>query len=407
MIEKIRYRFVYNRKNKLNNQGTALVQIEAYLNRRKIYISTNLYLRPAEWDKRKSQVVDHPHSDSLNAMLYEKILELQAIEIGYWKRGISPSLLDLKNAVKHHVSADITFLTFARNNVEHSDRKEGTKQNMYATIHRIKDFRGDVEIRDVNYKYLTEFESYLRSIGLKVNSVGKHLRNVRTLINEAINQGYMSLNDYPFRKFRIQKEKPEHRVLTQSELSKMEKTVLKGKMKQRVLDSFLFCCYSGLRFSDYKQLTSDNIFSKNGKIWLSFQSQKTSIKQKIPIYLLFDGKAINLIGEYESIEHMNKIGCNADVNRILKEITAKAGIKKRVTFHTARHTFATLLLSQSIPITTIQKLLWHTSVKTTQIYSEVIDDTLISDLKKASKNNKSRFQVESDMFYPKSTDVKM
>ena len=387
MIEKIRYRLVYNRKKQLNKQGAALVQIEAYLNGRKIYLTTNVYLHPEEWDHDTSQVVDHPQANDLNAMLYEKILELQQAEIAYWRKGVSPSLLDLKNAVKHHVTADITFLNFARNSVEQSNRREGTKQNIYATMHRMKNFRGDVEIRDVNYKYLTDFEAYLRSLGLKVNSVGKHLRNVRTLINEAINQGYMNLNDYPFRKFKIQKEKPEHRVLTQKELSKLESVALKGKMRQRVLDSFLFCCYSGIRFSDYKLLTDDNILSLKGNKWLSLRTQKTNIKQKIPIYLLFEGKALNLIGKYDSLEAMNKIGCNADVNRILKDITCRAGIAKRVTFHTARHTFATLLLGQSVPITTIQRLLGHTSVKTTQIYSEVLDDTLVSDLKKSIKKS--------------------
>ena len=403
MIEKIKYRLVYNRKNRLNKQGTALVQIEAYLNKRKIYTSTNLYIRPSEWNNSTSQVVNHPQSNMLNAMLYEKILELQAIEIGYWKRGISPSLLDLKNAVNNNVSADETFISFARKSVEQSHRQEGTKQNMYATLHRMKDFRGDLEIRDVNYKYLIEFESYLHSIGLKVNSVGKHLRNVRTLINEAINQGYLSLNDYPFRKFRIQKEKPEHRVLTGKELSKLETTILKSKTKQRVLDSFLFCCYCGLRFSDYKQLTEENIISEKGHKWLSLRTQKTGVKQKIPIYLPSDGKAVSLAEKYGSIQAMNRIGCNADVNRILKEITSKVGIKKRVTFHTARHTFATMLLGRSVPITTIQRLLGHTSVKTTQIYSEVLDDTLLSDLKKSVKKKESRKRVETIAIYPSST----
>lgn len=400
MIEKIRYRLVYNRKNQLNRQGTALVQIEALLNRRKLYISTNLYLRPGQWDQNTSQVINHPQSYDLNAMLYDKILELQAAEISYWRQGVSPSLLDIKSAAKQNITADVTFMQFARRSVEQSSRRTGTKQNMMATLNRMKEFRGDVEIRDVDYRYLTDFEAYLRGLGLMVNSVGKHLRNVRTLINEAINQGYMSLNDYPFRKFKIQKEKPEHRVLTQKELSKLESTTLKGKMKQRVLDSFLFCCYSGLRFSDYKQLTDDNILSLKGSKWLSLRTQKTNVKQKIPIYLLFDGKALGLIQKYESIQHMNKIGCNADVNRILKDITDKAGIKKRVTFHTARHTFATLLLGQSIPITTIQRLLGHTSVKTTQIYSEVLDDTLISDLKKAVKKRESRKSVETHVIYP-------
>ena len=387
MIEKIRYRLVYNRKKQLNKQGAALVQIEAYLNGRKIYLTTNVYLHPEEWDHDTSQVVQHPHANDLNAMLYEKILELQQAEIAYWRKGVSPSLLDLKNAVKHHVTADITFLNFARQSVQMSDRREGTKQNIYATLRRMKDWRGDVEFRDLDYRYLTGFEAYLRSLGLMTNSVGKHLRNVRTLINEAINQGYMSLADYPFRQFRIRKEKPEHRVLTVPELQKLERLQLNRKSRQRVLDSFLFCCYTGLRFSDYTQLTDDSLVLQRGKAWLVLTSQKTGARQKLPVYLLFDGKALDLVEKYETLPKMNRIGCNADVNRTLKEIVTQAGITKRVTFHTARHTFATQLLGQSVPITTIQRLLGHTSVKTTQIYSEVLDDTLVSDLKKSIKKS--------------------
>ena len=400
MIEKIRYRLVYNRKNQLNNQGTALVQIEAYLNRRKIYISTGLYLRPQEWDRGSAQVVDHPQANDLNAMLYEKILELQQVEISYWRKGVSPSLLDMKNAVKRHISADMTFLNFARQSVAQSDRREGTKQNIYATLRRMKEWRGDVEFRDLDYKYLTGFDAHLRGLGLMTNSVGKHLRNVRTLINEAINQGYMSLSDYPFRQFRIRKEKPEHRVLTVAELHKLERVELKRKNRQRVLDSFLFCCYTGLRFSDYTQLTDESLVCQRGKQWLVLRSQKTGVGQRLPVYLLFGGKAMQLISKYGSVSKMNHIGCNADVNRTLKEVVSSAGISKRVTFHTARHTFATLLLGQSVPITTIQRLLGHTSVKTTQIYSEVLDDTLISDLKKSAQKSGSRKRVESPAVYP-------
>lgn len=339
MIEKIRYRLVYNRKKQLNKQGAALVQIEAYLNARKIYLSTNVYLRPCEWDRDTAQVVQHPHANDLNAMLYEKILELQQAEIAYWRKGVSPSLLDLKNAVKHHVTADITFLNFARQSVELSDRREGTKQNIYATLRRMKDWRGDVDFRDLDYRYLTGFEAYLRSLGLMTNSVGKHLRNVRTLINEAINQGYMSLADYPFRQFRIRKEKPEHRVLTVPELQKLERLQLNRKSRQRVLDSFLFCCYTGLRFSDYTQLTDDSLVLQRGKAWLVLTSQKTGARQKLPVYLLFDGKALDLVEKYETLPKMNRIGCNADVNRTLKEIVTQAGIAKRVTFHCLRHSY--------------------------------------------------------------------
>ena len=375
------------------------MQIEALLNRRKMYVSTNLYLTPNCWDKSKDQVVNHPHAHALNAMLYEKILELQTVEIGYWKQGISPSLLDIKKAVKGHVTVDMTFLQFAHRSVATSKRRDGTKQNIYATLHHIKTFQGDLEIKDVNYKFIVEFEAYLRSTGLKVNSVGKHLRNVRTLVNEAINQGYLPLSDYPFRKFKIQKEKPEHRVLTKKELAKLERMTLKSKSRQRVLDAFLFCCYTGLRFSDFKQIMTKDISAIKGTTWISFKSLKTGISQKIPISMLFSGKALELIEKYGEMERMNRIGCNADVNRTLKEIVKGAGISKRVTFHTSRHTFATLLLADGVSITTIQKLLDHTSVKTTQIYSEVLDDTLTNDLRKAMKRRVKMTEKEKEVEY--------
>ena len=110
MLEKIRYRLVYNRQNKLNRQGTALVQIEAYLNQRKVYFKTNVYLKPECWSKDGAQVINHPQSNELNAMLYEKILELQAIELSYWKRGLESNLSTLKEAVKKGIKPVVSFL---------------------------------------------------------------------------------------------------------------------------------------------------------------------------------------------------------------------------------------------------------------------------------------------------------
>ena len=98
-MDKIRYRLVYNRQNTLNRQGTALVQVEAYLNQRKIYLKTNVYLKPECWSREGAQVINHPQSNELNAMLYEYILYLQGIELGYWKRGIPATLSLLMNTV--------------------------------------------------------------------------------------------------------------------------------------------------------------------------------------------------------------------------------------------------------------------------------------------------------------------
>ena len=121
-MDKIRYRLVYNRQNTLNRQGTALVQVEAYLNQRKIYLKTNVYLKPECWSREGAQVINHHQSNELNAMLYEYILYLQGIELGYWKRGIPATLSLLKDAVKKKSAVNISFSTFAKSAIDNSDK---------------------------------------------------------------------------------------------------------------------------------------------------------------------------------------------------------------------------------------------------------------------------------------------
>ena len=124
-------------------------------------------------------------------MLYEKILELQAIELSYWKRGLESNLSTLKEAVKKGIKPVVSFLKFAIQTIENSDRKPGTKDNMLGTVATLKEFRNVIEFTDINYTFLKEFDAFLRNKGLKVNTVGKHMRILRTLVNEAINEGYI------------------------------------------------------------------------------------------------------------------------------------------------------------------------------------------------------------------------
>ena len=146
-MEKIRYRLVYNRKNQLNKQGTALVQVEASLNQRKVYFKTNVYLRPEHWDKQTSQVIDHLQANDLNAMLFEYILHLQAIELSFWKRGIPATLSLLKDAIKKNTPINVTFTVFAKEYVKHSDRRQSTKDNLITTINVLQEFRPGLDLR--------------------------------------------------------------------------------------------------------------------------------------------------------------------------------------------------------------------------------------------------------------------
>lgn len=379
-MDKIKYRFVYNRKKQLNKQGTALVQVEALLNQRKIYFKTNVYLRPEHWDKRTAQVCNHPQANDLNAMLFEFIIHLQAIELALWKRGVPATLSLLKDAMRKNRPVNVTFPVFAKEYVQHSDRRESTKENLYTTITVLQEFRPGLDFKDITYTFLKDFEAYLREKGNGVNTVAKHLRQLRTLVNEAINQGYIHADAYPFRKYKIKQEKGRHEFLTPDELRKLENLEINDRKLRHVLDAFLFCCYVGLRFSDFCQLTPANFIKVNGKRWLHFKSIKTGIELRLPLHLLFEGKALAILDKY-NIAEFASLGSNSEVNKCLAQITMMARIKKHVTYHTARHTCATLLIHQGVPITTVQKLLGHTSVKTTEIYSEILSSTILRDLK--------------------------
>lgn len=379
-MQKIRYRLVFNRKNRLNKQGCALVQVEAKLNQRNIYLSTNLYLRPEFWDKDTSQVVNHPQSVDLNAMLFEYLLHLQGIELALWKRGIQPTLALLRDAVHKKVPVSISFPTFARSAISHSDKRDSTKENLMSTVSQLEQFRPGLDFADLTYTFLKDFECWLREQGKGVNTVAKHMRQLRTLINEAINDGYMPADSYPFRKYKIKQEKPQKPFLTPDELRKLENLEINDRKLRHVLDAFLFCCYVGLRFSDFCQLTPANFIKVNGKRWLHFKSIKTGIELRLPLHLLFEGKALAILDRYDITEFAN-LGSNSETNKVLAVITGMARIKKHVTYHTARHTCATLLIHQGVPITTVQKLLGHTSVKTTEIYSEILSSTILRDLK--------------------------
>lgn len=388
-MEKIKYRLVYNRKKQLNSRGTALVQVEASLPKKKVYITTRVYIRPNQWDKSTSSIISHPNAMELNAWIYEFVLQLETMELSMWKRGIVPTLVQLKDAVKEDRLNEQTFDGFGRSAIENSKRSKGTKNNLLGTLAMLSDYKPGYDWNDLTYSFLKNLELHLLEKGAAVNTVAKHLRNIRTIVGEAISQGYMSADDNPFKNFKIKHEKVPHRFLNPDELKKMEEVKATGKLAH-VRDAFLFCCYTGLRFSDFKHLKEEYFTKIKGQPWLHIKTEKTGYDLKIPLHLVFGGKALDILSRYPSVSSFVAIGCNADTNRHLATLQRMAKIRMRTTFHTARHTCATLLCHQGVPITTVQKILGHTKLTTTQIYSEVMADTIVRDLSNVRKIEKKR-----------------
>lgn len=385
-MERIRYRLVFNRRKILNGQGKALIQVEASLNKKKIYISTKTYVRPSEWDSRTSTVINHPHAVTLNAWLYNFMFQFEAFELSMWKRDIVPTLMQLKECVLNNRPLDITFASFCKSVIENSNRAKATKANLQGTLAWLYKFRSNYTWEDFTYTFLREFEQWMLKEHICLNTVAKHLRNLRTFINEAIAAGYMQSDANPFKKFSIKQKHMPHRFLNPEELQRMENLQVTGRLVH-ILDAFLFCCYTGLRISDFKGLKEEH-FQKLGDInWLSFRTQKTGSEVKIPLSLIFEGKAMEILKRYSSVADFIRIGSNTKISKCMAEIQRLAHINTRITFHTARHTCATLLCHQGVPITTVQRILGHSRISTTQLYSEVMADTIVRDLIKVRELN--------------------
>ena len=390
-MEKISYNLVFNRKKRLNKRGMALVQVEAYLNRKKMYFSTKIYLKPEQWDAKRKMVKNHPNANVLNRMLYENIAAIEQTELGLWQQGKSISLDLLKNSIDKPLSNGRSFLTFFKEEIANSSLKESTRQNHLSTLELLQEFKKEVLFTDLTFEFVSSFDNYLQSKGYHLNTIAKHMKHLKRYINVAINKEYMDIQKYAFRKYKIKSIEGSHTHLAPEELHKFENLQLTGRYTrlQKTKDAFLFCCYAGLRYSDFTNLTSANIVEFHQETWIIYKSVKTGMEVRLPLYLLFEGKGIQILQRYkDDFNSFFKLKDNSNINKELNILAGLAKIDKRVSFHTARHTNATLLLHNGANITTVQKLLGHKSVKTTQVYANIMDITVVRDLEKTASSKK-------------------
>lgn len=386
-MNKIVYKLVYNRKKRLNKSGKAVVQVEAYLNRKKKYFSTKIYLLPEQWDTKRHIVKNHPNADALNRVMFNFMVLLEKKELELWQQGKCVSLDSLKESWGKNENND-SFISFFRQEIVNSSLRESTKHNHLSTLALLQAFKKGVAFSDLTFEFISAFECFLQSKGYHVNTIAKHMKQLKRYVNIAINKERIELQKYPFRKYKIKMVENKHTHLTPEELERLENLRLSGKHAwyQKTLDAFLFCCYAGMRYSDFVNLTPENIVVLNQRTWLLYTSVKTGTEVRLPLYLLFEGKGITLLEKYQDdLPGFFHLKDNSNVNKVLIVISRLAGLSKRVSFHTARHTNATLLIYSGVNITTVQKLLGHKSVRTTQVYTSVMDMTIVHDLEKHGK----------------------
>lgn len=374
MLDKIRYRTVFNRAARLNKRGEGLVQVEMRQKGRSCYISTNVYLLPGQW--KDGLVVNHPNQNDLNYTLGKMRHDCEEVELQFFVKGVTPTLALVKSAIKEKTSPSARLIDFGQAAVELSDRQQQTKDGYKTLFNNLQRFRKDTLVSEVDYNFIVKYDRWLMDSGIAHNTRVGRLRQLKALMGEAERREIVTRN--PFENFKIPGMESKKGYVNEEQLAAIESMGDDKDVNQDVRCAFLFCCYSGLRISDLVTLESRHI-SADG--WIHKTMIKTKLDVHVPISRLFDGKALDIIRKYGRIENLTKkLKRNPEVNKALKVVFRKAGVSGKFTFHTSRHTFASLLLNQGVPITSVQKMLGHTKLTTTQIYGEVSRDTIEKDL---------------------------
>lgn len=238
-MSKIIYNLVYNRKRSLNKKGMALVQVEAYLDRKKKYFSTKVYLKPEQWDNKKLIVKNHPNADALNRLIYEFMAMIEKKELELWQQGRRISLELLKDVLSTSENKT-AFIPFFRQEIANSTLKESTKRNHLSTLSLLQQFKKDVTFSDLTFEFISSFEYFLQSRGYHTNTIAKHMKHLKRHINVAINKDYMEIQKYAFRKYKIKTIENKHTHLSPEELEKLEKLSLAGRYIIRKTKCFDF-----------------------------------------------------------------------------------------------------------------------------------------------------------------------
>ena len=336
-MNKIIYSLVYNRKKCLNKRGMALVQVEAYLDRKKKYFSTKVYLKPEQWDAKKLVVKKHPNADALNRLIYEFVAAIEKKELELWQQGKRISLELLKDALATREN-NSSFISFFKQEVSNSSLKDSTKRNHLSTLLLLQEFKRDIVFSDLTFEFVSSFEYFLQQKGYHTNTIAKHMKHLKRHINIAINKEYIEIQKYAFRKYKIKTVENKHTHLVPEELEQLERLSLTDKhMKlQKSLDAFLFCCYAGMRYSDFTNLSKKNIVDINQETWLIYKSVKTGTEVRLPLYLLFAGKGIVILNKYRNnLEDFFRLRDNSNINKDLIIIAKLAGLSKKISFHTS------------------------------------------------------------------------
>jgi len=283
--------------------------------------------------------------------------------------------------------------------------KWGTLKNYNSTEKYIRRFlkeryrTDDIPLPELNYQFITQFDLFLSTTEplesfnpLSNNGVMKHMERLRKVVTMGFKMEWISKD--PFILYKLKFHRTEREFLLEEEMKALKNVELKNEKLEKCRDIFLFACYTGLAYIDLASLNASNVLRGfDGEMWLRTNRQKTDTRVSVPLL----PQAIEILNKCKDRAELIKKGrilpviSNQRMNDYLKEIATACNINKNITFHVARHTFATAVtLNNGIPIESVSKMLGHAKLSTTQIYVHVMERKIGDDMRQLKENVRTK-----------------
>lgn len=385
------------RKSKTKNDQ-APIYLRITVNGQRLEISLKRWIPINDWNAIKGVAKgSRPEYKSLN--LYLEKNRRMILEI-YEELQTSKQLITAQAIKSIYLGEEQNEFTLCKLMKYHNTNSTetlapGTLKNYFTTAKYVKKYlkekmkKDDIYLSSLSYRFITDFEYFLRKTAsfnphqpLSNNGIMKHMERLRKMVSMAVKLEWMEKD--PFANYQLKFKKVERGYLTLQELTAIENKKFTIPRLQLVQDLFIFSCYTGMSYIDTVNLTPDKInIGIDGEQWIISKRQKSDEQFKVPLL----PKALEIIEKYK--DHPQAIAkgklfpgmSNQKLNSYLKEIADLCGIEKNMTFHLARHTFATTVtLSNGVPLETVSKLLGHSKITTTQIYAKVIERKVSDDM---------------------------
>jgi site-specific recombinase XerD len=368
------------------------------VNKKRAEISLKKTVKSKHWNASKGRLkITAPSYNVFNTYLefvQSKLVECYQ-ELQLKGNFITPDAIKALFLCEHENAHALTELFDYHHRAESGKLSVSTNKNYKITRSYVFGFLkekmklDDVYLVQVNYKFITDLDYYMRTCPprqhkkpLNNNGMMKHMQRFRKILSLGVKLEWMDKN--PFNAYEIKFDKVEREFLTEKELNAIENKDISIERLRIIRDMFVFSCYTGLAYIDAVNLPTSSVRTGiDGQLWIYTTREKTNTPLQIPVL----PKALELIEKYKDNPRSLYSGTifplisNQKLNSYLKELADLCGIEKHLTFHLARHTFATTVtLRNGVPIETVSKLLGHKSISTTQIYAKVVENKVGEDM---------------------------